>query len=154
MLTKQDQRSECSSCLRSILKPSPDPQSVPAAVTQSPSFRSPCCRALCAPHSSRPSDPFRNRSEALDSLKSSPSSEESKVSATLLTQARHKPGPKGPSPGTHRSRCPNKTAQSDLGLSAAGRMLKPLQIRFRRSSNIRNFSFATTRPLEPVPAII
>jgi hypothetical protein len=54
---------------------------------RSPKLRS-CCRALCSLHSSRPPDPFRNRSEAFDSLKSSPSSEESKVSATLLTQAK------------------------------------------------------------------
>ena len=43
---------------------------------------------------------------------------ESKVSATLLTEAKAQARSKGTVQRTHRSRCANKTAQSHLGLSA------------------------------------
>ena len=107
----------CRCRVRSHQATTADPQSIAAAITQSTFFRSPCCRAVCSSDSSRPSDPFRNRSEAFDSLKSSPSSEESKVSATPLTQGKAQARSKGTVQRTHRSRCPNQTTQSHVGLS-------------------------------------
>ena len=87
----------CPRRVRSHQATTADPQSIAAAVTQPTFFRSPCCRAVCFSDSSRPSDPFRHRSEAFDSLKSSPSSEESKDRLLFSSKRRRKPGPMGPS---------------------------------------------------------
>jgi hypothetical protein len=46
----------------------------------------------------RPTDPFRNRIETLNSLEPSSSAEEPQVPATVLAQTAKKPGPKGPRP--------------------------------------------------------
>jgi len=53
---------------RSRQATTPDPQSVAAAITQSPGFRSPGCRFVCSFHSPYPPDPFRHRAETFDLL--------------------------------------------------------------------------------------
>ena len=72
---------------------------------------------VCSPHSPCPPDPLSHHTETLDSLELPPNSEESKVSAALLTQAQTQAWSKGTVQRTPRSCCPNKTAQSDQGLS-------------------------------------
>jgi hypothetical protein len=79
------------------------------------SFRSPCCRFVCSPHSPCPSDPFRNRTETFDSVEPPPNSEESKVSPAFLTQTKAQARSKGAVLRTHRSQCPTKRRNPTWG---------------------------------------
>ena len=84
---------------------------------RSPNLRSsdPAC---VLSHSPCPPDPFSHHTETFDSLEPPPNSEEPKVSPALLIKKKVQARSKRTVPRTHRSRCPNKTAQSHLGLSA------------------------------------
>src|SRR5437667_3288530 len=57
------------------------------AVTESTHFRSPRRRFVCSPHSPRPPDPFRHRSETFYPLEPPPGFEEPTVSPALLIPA-------------------------------------------------------------------
>jgi len=111
-------RAFCGRRIGSDQAAAPDPESFPTPFTQSASLRSRRRRLVCSAHAARPTDPFRNRIETVNSLEPSSSAEEPQVPATVLAQTAEKAGPKRTWLGSHCSGCRNEATESNVGLSA------------------------------------
>jgi hypothetical protein len=79
-------RAFCGRRISSGQAATPDPESFPTPFTQSARLRSRRRRLVCSPHAPRPTDPFRNRIETVNSLEPSSSAEEPQIPATVLAQ--------------------------------------------------------------------
>jgi hypothetical protein len=86
----------CGGRVRSPQATAPDPQSLPAAGTESTRHRSPGGRLVRSPHEPCPPHPFCHRTETLDPIEPPPSPGKRKYRLLFSAKRRRQPGPKGP----------------------------------------------------------
>jgi hypothetical protein len=82
----------------------PNPESFPTPFTQTARLRSRSRRLVCSPHAPRPTDPFRNRIETVNTLEPPSSAEESQITAAVFPKTQSETGTERPKSGSYSCR--------------------------------------------------